>query len=226
MTLSNKFQVKATEAQINDKLSKNLKENITKQYEKWTTSKESAPSIPYLEVQLETFRALKKEAISLSTKIDWTANTLGISQSDLESVLVEISQTLQEARKLEKQAENKNQKISDQISSQGPALTLPKITNPCDILVWMKSYKQMSQYIHSDLTKLAIIKNSLTGKDKKSVEHLTTVGGVISYIHAKYLKGDLILNLLLKQAYNLAEPWTMTNSLKNIEEFLLIITNF
>ena len=34
------------------------------------------------------------------------------------------------------------------------------------------------------------------------------------------------MNLLLKQAYNLAEPWTMTNSLKNIEEFLLIITNF
>ena len=116
---------KATEQQINDKLSKNLKENITRQCEKWNTSKESAPSIPYLEVQLETFRALKKEAISLSTKIDWTANTLGISQIDLESVIVEISQTLQEARKLEKQTENKNQKICEQISSQGPALTLP-----------------------------------------------------------------------------------------------------
>ena len=75
-------------------MSKNLKENITTQYEKWTTSKEAAPSIPYLEVQLETFRALKKEAIALSTMIDWTAQTLGISQSDLENVLVEISQTL------------------------------------------------------------------------------------------------------------------------------------
>ena len=90
----------------------------------------------------------------------------------------------------------------------------------------MKSYKQVSQYIHSDLTKLAVIKNSLTGKDKKSVEHLTTVGGVISYIHDKYLKGDIVLNLLLKQAYSLSEPWTMANSLKNIEEFLLIISNF
>ena len=90
----------------------------------------------------------------------------------------------------------------------------------------MKNYKQVSQYIHSDLTKLAVIKNSLTGKDKKSVEHLTTVGGVISYIHDKYLKGDIILNLLLKQAYSLSEPWTMANSLKNIEEFLLIISNF
>ena len=94
---------KATEQQINDKLSQNLKENITRQVERWNTSKDSAPTIPYLEVQLETFRALKKEAISLSTKIDWTANTLGISQIDLESVIVEISQTLQESRKLEKQ---------------------------------------------------------------------------------------------------------------------------
>ena len=90
----------------------------------------------------------------------------------------------------------------------------------------MKSYKQVSQYIHSDLTKLAVIKNSLTGKDKKSVEHLTTVGAVISFIHDKYLKGDIVLNLLLKQAYNLSEPWTLANSLKNIEEFLLIISNF
>ena len=84
----------------------------------------------------------------------------------------------------------------------------------------------MSQFIHSDLTKIAIIKNSLVGKDRKSVEHLTTVGSIISFIHSKYLKQDLILNMLLKQAYNLAEPWTMAQSLRNIEEFLLITTNF
>ena len=119
---------------------------------------------------------------------------------------MEISQALSEAKDLKKQVEEKNKKISDSISSQGPALTLPKINNPCDILVWLKSYKQMNQFIHSDLTKIAIIKNSLVGKDRKSVEHLTTVGSIISFIHSKYLKQDLILNMLLITSPNLG-PW-------------------
>ena len=132
---------------------------------------------------------MKKEAISLSTKVEWTITSFGISQLDLESIIVEISQTLQEARKLERQNENKDKKISDQISSQGPALSLPKINSPTDIINWMKVYKQVSKFVHSDITKLALIKTSLTGKDRKSVEHLNTVGAVISFIHDKYLKG-------------------------------------
>ena len=179
-----------------------------------------------MEVQLEMFKSLKKEAISLSTKVEWTVTSFGISQLDLESTIVELSQTLQEARKLERQNENKDKKISDQISSQGPALSLPKIHSPTDIINWMKFYKQVSKFVHSDITKLALIKSSLTGKDRKSVEHLNTVGGVISFIHDKYLKGDLVLNILIKQAYDLPEPWTLQNSLKNIEAFLLIISNF
>ena len=90
----------------------------------------------------------------------------------------------------------------------------------------MKFYKQVTKFVHSDITKLALIKSSLTGKDKKSVEHLNTVGGVISFIHDKYMKGDLVLNILIKQAYDLPEPWTLQNSLKNIEAFLVIISNF
>ena len=135
----------------------------------------------------------------------------------MESTIVELSQNLQEARKVERQNENKDKKISDQISSQGPALSLPKIHSPTDIINWMKFYKQVSKFVHSDITKLALIKSSLTGKDRKSVEHLNTVGGVISFIHDKYLKGDLVLNIPIKQGYDLP---------KNIEAFLLIISNF
>ena len=173
---------KATEEQIQKKLSLHLKENLKLQCDRWQANKTSSPhDISYLEVQLETLKALKKEAISLSTRVEWTPSSLGISQLDLEQTIVEISQTLQEARRADRQKESKDKKISDQISSQGPPLALPKIHSPTDIINWMKFYKQVTKFVHSDITKLALIKNSLTGKDKKSVEHLNSVGGVISF---------------------------------------------
>ena len=49
---------------------------------------------------------------------------------------------------------------------------------------------------------------------------------MISYIHEKYCKGDLVLNILTKQAYDLPEPWSPQISLKNIEAFLVIISHF
>ena len=209
---------KATETQVNEKISKNLKINIETQHNKWKLAKEDNKfTIPFLEVLLETYRSLKKEAIQMSTKIDWNEETLGLSQNSLEEEIVEISQALSEARDLKRKNEDKDKKISDSICSSGPNLKLPKINSPCDILVWVKSFKQMTEFIPSELTKIAIIKASLVGKDKKSVEHLTTVGSILSYIHSKYLKPDLILNMLLKQAYSITEPWTMQQSLKNIE---------
>ena len=217
---------KATEEQIQKKLSFNLKENLKLQCERWQTNKISSPDISYMEVQLETLKALKKEAISLATRVEWTESSFGISQLELEQTIVELSQNLQEARRVDRQNESKNKKICDQISSQGPPLALPKIHSPTDILNWMKMYKQVTKFVHSDITKLALIKNSLSGKDKRSTEHLNSVGGVISYIHEKYCKGDIVLNILTKQAYDLPEPWTPQISLKNIEAFLVIISNF
>ena len=84
----------------------------------------------------------------------------------------------------------------------------------------------MSSYIPSDLTKMAIIKASLTGKDRKAVEHLSSVGAIISYINSKYLKPDMILNILLQKAYSINEPWTLAQSLKNIEDWLLLVSSF
>ena len=139
---------KATEDQIQAKLSHNLKENLKLQLDRWASNKNTSPhDISYLEVQLETLKSLKKEAISLSTRVEWTPSSLGISQLDLEQIIVEISQTLQEARRADRQKESKDKKICDQISSQGPPLSLPKIHSPTDILNWMKFYKQVIQFI-------------------------------------------------------------------------------
>merc|ERR1712208_284374 len=140
--------------------------------------------------------------------------------------IIKVSQTLQEAKRTDRQRESKDKKLSDQISSTGPPFSLPKIHSPCDIIKWMKIYKQVIQFVHSDLTKLALIKNSLNSKDRKSTEHLNSVGGVINFIHSKYCKGDVVLNLLTRQAFDLQEPWSNSISLKNIETFLVIISNF
>merc|ERR1711895_250084 len=83
-------------------------------------------------------------------------------------------------------SDDKEKKMSDNICSKGPNLSLPRIQNPSDILLWWKNYKQMSEYIPNDLTKISLIKNS----------------------------------------YSLTEPWTLSQSLKNIDEFLLTATNF
>ena len=48
----------------------------------------------------------------------------------------------------------------------------------------------------------------------------------MNYIHEKYCKGDIVLNILTRQAYDLQEPWSPQISLKNIESFLVIISNF
>ena len=69
-TISKINAFKATEQQIQEKLSHNIKENLRMQVDRWNTSKSSNPTISYMEVQLETFKSLKKEAISLSTKVE------------------------------------------------------------------------------------------------------------------------------------------------------------
>ena len=162
------------------KLAQNIKENLKCQLNRWEENKiTSSEDISYLEVQLDTLKSLKREAISLSTKVDWTVSSLGVSQLDLEKIIVEVSQTLQEAKRTDRQRESKDRKLCDQISSTGPPLSLPKIHSPTDILKWMKIYKQVIQFVHSDLTKLSLIKNSLNSKDRKSTEHLNSVGSII-----------------------------------------------
>ena len=218
---------KVNEVQVQEKGAKNLKKNIQNIINKWKLAKEeNSFTIPFLEVILEGYKSLKREAIQIASKIEWTEDNIGISQDDLDEQVIEISQALSDAKDLKKKSDDKEKKISDNICSKGPDLRLPKIQNPSDILLWMKNYKQMSEYIPNDLTKISIIKFSLTTKDKKAVEHLDSVGAILSFIHSKYMKPDIILTILLKNSYALTEPWTLSQSLKNIDEFLLTVTNF
>ena len=154
--------------------------------------------------------------MKLATKVEWTESSFEISSSDLDEIIIDLNEKLVEARRSERQNESKTKKISDQISSRGPALSLPKITSPTDILPWVKMYKKITVIVDSDISKLALIKQSLTGRDKRSTDHLDKIGDVLSYIHQKYMKEDIILNMLLNQAKELPEPWTTKHSLRII----------
>ena len=119
-----------------------------------------------MEVQLDSLKQLKNESLKLATKVEWTKSSFGISSVDLDDIIIEISEKLIEGKRLERQDEAKMKKISDQISSRGLAISLPKITSPIDILNWAKMYKKITVIVDSDISKLALIKQSLIGSDK------------------------------------------------------------
>ena len=79
-------------------------------------------------------------------------------------------------------------------------------------------YKQITLIVDSDISKLALIKQSLTGRDKRSTDHLDKIGDVLNYIHQKYMKGDIyFLTFLLNKptnSLNLGQPNTLSEILK------------
>ena len=64
-----------------------------------------------MEVQLDTLKQLKNEAVKLATRVDWTESSFGVSQSDLDETIIDLNQNLVEARRLERQNESKTKKI-------------------------------------------------------------------------------------------------------------------
>merc|ERR1712002_905570 len=122
---------KTSEAHVQEKGAKNLKTNIQNLINKWKLAKEeNSFTIPFLEVLLESYKSLKREAIQMASKIEWTEDNIGVSQNDLEEQVIEISQALSEAKDLKKKSDDKDKKISDSICSQGPNLKLPKLNRP------------------------------------------------------------------------------------------------
>ena len=90
--ISNINTFQSTEEQQHRKLSSRLKENFETQCEKWRTNKVSNPSISYMEVQLDSLKQLKNEAMKLATKVEWTKSSFGISSADLDDIIIELSE--------------------------------------------------------------------------------------------------------------------------------------
>ena len=146
-----------------------------------------------MEVQLESLKQLKNEALKLATKIEWTADSFDISPMDLDDIIIEISEKLNEDRRSERQNEAKTKKIADQISSRGPQISLPKLTSPVDILQWIRMYQKITNIVDSEISKLALIKESLVGSDRKSTAHMENIVDILGYIKQKYMKEVIIL---------------------------------
>ena len=210
---------KPTEEMQLEKLSNRLRENLQTQVAKWKSQKN--PTLSYLEVQCESLKQLKIEAFKLATKMEWTVHSFGITSAELDDILIEINLKISEARKAEKLDEAKNKKIADQICAKGPNITLPRLSSPIDILQWVRIYRKISVRVDNDLSKMALIKQSLVGHDKHATHHMDSIPEVLNYIRKKYCKEDLVLSLLIGQFRELREPKQIHQSITNIEKFLI-----
>ena len=54
-----------------------------------------------MEVQLDSLKQLKNEALKLATKVECTKSSFGISSVDLDDIIIEISEKLIEGKRLE-----------------------------------------------------------------------------------------------------------------------------
>ena len=89
--IANINNFKITEEQAQHKLSCRLKENLQIQVEKWKANKNTNPTLAYMEIQLESLKQLKTDALKLATKLEWNSESFGISAVELDEVIIEIS---------------------------------------------------------------------------------------------------------------------------------------
>ena len=87
-------------------------------------------------------------------------------------------------------------------------------------------YRKITDIVDSDISKLALIRQSLVGSDRKSTYHVEKIVDILGYIKQKYMKEDMVLRILINQTKELQEPWTLKSSLQNIERFLVIVSHF
>ena len=67
------------------------------------------------------------------------------------------------------------------------------------ILQWVRNYRKITQVVDSDLSKVALVKNSLVGIDKTTTARLDKISYILDYIKRKYAKEDMVLSLLIAQ---------------------------
>ena len=79
--------------------------------------------------------------------------------------------------------------------------------------------------VDNDLSKLALIKQSLVGPDKTSTHHMDSIPDVLNFIRRKYCKEDLVLGLLIGQFKEHREPKNINQSIYNIERFVITFSH-
>ena len=70
----------------------------------------------------------------------------------------------------------------------------------------MSLYILCTNIVDSEISKLALIKESLVGSDRKSTAHMEKIVDILGYIKQKYMKEDMVLRILISQTKELQEP--------------------
>ena len=160
-----------------------MRENFKIQVAKWKENSKTNPSLAYMEVQVESLKQLKAEAFKLATKLEWTVDTFGVSSNELDDLIIDINLKIAESGKAEKLDEEKTKKLSNQICAKGSQINLPRLSSPVDILQWERIYRKITMMVDNDLSKMALIKQSLVGPDKASTHNMDSIPEVLNFIH-------------------------------------------
>ena len=89
----------------------------------------------------------------------------------------------------------------------------------------MGMYKKITVIVDFDLSKLALVKQSLVGGDRQATHHMDKIGDILDFIKKKYCKEDLVLGILANQINELREPKNIKHSLENIDKFIVTLSH-
>ena len=72
----------------------------------------------------------------MSSKIEWTVKTLGISAPDLEQAIIDCSEMISNTKKTGRMEEALRPN-----NANGPSMVLTKLYSPIAILQWVRNYR-------------------------------------------------------------------------------------
>ena len=170
--------------------------------------------LKFLNKQLET--------LHLEDGIPYTTESTGIDPSEVASSLEDLEEYVNEQDNLKKQKELSQKLNSMEFSRHMPGVSIVKLTGPENYLSWLNWYNSMSRMVSNSITKVTLVKQSLTSKtDQRFLENVSNLREIIEFIKNKYSSKDEILYTELNKLYKMRRCGSnMKLMAANSEKFL------
>ena len=174
-------------------------------------------SLKFLNKQLET--------LHLEDGIEYTAASTGFDPSDVAAGLEELEEYVLEQDNIKKQKELSQKLNSMEFSRHMPGVSIVKLQGPENYLSWLNWYNSMSKMVSNSITKVTLVKQSLTNKtDQRFLENVSNLKEIIEFIKNKYSSKDEILFTELNKLYRMKRCGTnMKLMSQNSEKFLCTV---
>lgn len=180
------------------------------------------PSRAKLMIDSLKFMNKQMETLHLEDGIEYTAESTGMDPSEVASNLEDLEEYVNEQDNLKKQKELSQKLNSMEFSRHMPGVSIVKLQGPENYLSWLNWYNNMSKMVSNSITKITLVKQSLTSKtDQRFLENVSNLKEIIEFIKNKYSSKDEILYTELNKLYKMRRCGTnMKLMAQNSERFL------